>query len=239
MATIALLTAAGVGSRMHQDIPKQFLNVDNKPILVYTLEAFQKHPSIDEICVVILRGWENILEAYARQFNISKLKYVVQGRATGQESIFNGLCEIRKHLSDDDIVMIHDGNRPMVSQEMITNSLVTYEKYGDAVAAIPCTEVVFVVDSPESQTSTKSIERNSLRRTQTPHTYRLGDIWEAQEKAKKLGYTNMAACPSLMEKLGRASHFSLGSEKNLKITTVEDIEIFRALLHSENDTWIK
>lgn len=127
----------------------------------------------------------------------------------------------------------------MVSQEMITNSLVTYEKYGDAVAAIPCTEVVFVVDSPESQTSTKSIERNSLRRTQTPHTYRLGDIWEAQEKAKKLGYTNMAACPSLMEKLGRASHFSLGSEKNLKITTVEDIEIFRALLHSENDTWIK
>nr|WP_302706028.1 IspD/TarI family cytidylyltransferase [uncultured Dialister sp.] len=239
MATIALLTAAGVGSRMHQDIPKQFLNVDNKPILVYTLEAFQKHPSIDEICVVILRGWENILEAYARQFNISKLKYVVQGGATGQESIFNGLCEIRKHLSDDDIVMIHDGNRPMVSQEMITNSLVTYEKYGDAVAAIPCTEVVFVVDSPESQTSTKSIERNSLRRTQTPHTYRLGDIWEAQEKAKKLGYTNMAACPSLMEKLGRASHFSLGSEKNLKITTVEDIEIFRALLHSENDTWIK
>lgn len=213
MATIALLTAAGVGSRMHQDIPKQFLNVDNKPILVYTLEAFQKHPSIDEICVVILRGWENILEAYARQFNISKLKYVVQGGATGQESIFNGLCEIRKHLSDDDIVMIHDGNRPMVSQEMITNSLVTYEKYGDAVAAIPCTEVVFVVDSPESQTSTKSIERNSLRRTQTPHTYRLGDIWEAQEKAKKLGYTNMAACPSLMEKLGRASHFSLGSEK--------------------------
>lgn len=142
MATIALLTAAGVGSRMHQDIPKQFLNVDNKPILIYTLEAFQKHPSIDEICVVILKGWENIIEAYARQFNISKLKYVVQGGASGQESICNGLCEISKYRSDNDIVMIHDGNRPMVSQEMITNSLVTYQKYGDAVAAIPCTEVV-------------------------------------------------------------------------------------------------
>ncbi len=239
MATIALLTAAGVGSRMHQDIPKQFLNVDNKPILIYTLEAFQKHPSIDEICVVILKGWENILEAYARQFNISKLKYIVQGGATGQESICNGLREIRKHRSGDDVVMIHDGNRPMVSQEMITNSLVTYQKYGDAVAAIPCTEVVFVVDQPESQESNKSIERNNLRRTQTPHTYRLGKIIKAQEKAQELGYTNMAACPILMEKLGYPSHFSLGSEKNLKITTTEDIEIFRALLHSENDAWIK
>lgn len=239
MAIVALLTAAGVGSRMHQDIPKQFLNVDNKPILIYTLEAFQKHPSIDEICVVILKGWENILEAYAKQFNISKLKYVVLGGATGQESICNGLREIRKYRDDNDIVMIHDGNRPMVSQEMITNSLVTFQKYGDAVAAIPCTEVVFVVDKPELQVSGKSIERNNLRRTQTPHTYRLGDILEAQEKAQKMGYTNMAACPTLMEKLGRPSHFSVGSEKNLKITTTEDIEIFKALLHSGNDSWIK
>lgn len=235
MTTIALLTAAGVGSRMHQDIPKQFLNVDNKPILIYTLEAFQKHPSIDEICVVILKGWENILEAYARQFNISKLKYIVQGGATGQESICNGLREIRKHRNDDDIVMIHDGNRPMVSREIITNSLVTYQKYGDAVAAIPCTEVVFVVDCPASQESDKSIERNNLRRTQTPHTYQLGEILKAQEIAQKMGYINLAACPILMEKLGRLSHFSMGSEKNLKITTTEDIEIFKALLHSEND----
>lgn len=182
MSTIALLTAAGVGSRMHQDIPKQFLNVDNKPILIYTLEAFQKHPSIDEICVVILKGWENILEAYASQFNISKLKYIVQGGTTGQESIYNGLREIKKYREDDDIVMIHDGNRPMVSQEMITNSLITYQQYGDAVAAIPCTEVVFVVDQPESQKSSTSIERNNLRRTQTPHTYKLGDILQLQKK---------------------------------------------------------
>ncbi|WP_415944287.1 IspD/TarI family cytidylyltransferase [Megasphaera elsdenii] len=239
MSTIALLTAGGVGSRMHQDIPKQFLNVDNKPILVYTLEAFQKHPSIDEICVAILKGWENILNAYANQFNITKLKYVVPGGATGQESICNGLKEIRKHHNDDDIVMIHDGNRPMVSQEIITNSLVTYETYGDAVAAIPCTEVVFFVDNPNSQVSMQSIERNNLRRTQTPHTYRLGDIINAQKQAKEKGITNIAACCSLMERLGRPSHFSLGSEKNLKITTREDIEIFKALLHSQNDSWIK
>lgn len=239
MATIALLTAAGVGSRMHQDIPKQFLNVDNKPILIYTLEVFEKHPGIDEICVVILKGWENILEAYAKQFNITKLKYIVQGGVTGQESICNGLFEIMKYRTADDVVMIHDGNRPMVSQEIITDSLVTYKKYGNAVAAIPCTEVVFVIDKSNPTVSAKSIERSNLRRTQTPHTYRLGNIIDAQKEAKKKGYTNMAACPSLMEKLGYPSHFSIGSEKNLKITTIEDIEIFKALLHSKNEPWIK
>ena len=239
MANIALLTAAGVGSRTHQDIPKQFLNVDNKPIIVYTLEAFQRHPNIDEICVVILKGWEEVLYAYAKQFNITKLKYVVEGGSTGQESICNGLRAIREKRTDDDVVMIHDGNRPMASQQVITDSLVTYKRYGDAVAAIPCTEVVFVVDDSNSQVSNTSIERENLRRTQTPHTYRLGDIIEAQEEARRCGITNMAACCSLMEKLGRSSHFSLGSEKNLKITTTEDIEIFRALLHSENDSWMK
>lgn len=235
---IALLTASGTGTRTHQDIPKQFLNVENKPILLYTLEAFQKHPNIDEICVVILEGWEPILAAYAKQFNITKLKYVVNGGATGQESIYNGLMEIKKHCSIEDVVLIHDGNRPMVSQEIITDSLVKHREFGSAVAAIPCTEVVFVVEN-NGNSSCKSIERTNLRRTQTPHTYTLGDICKAHEEARKLGIINMAASCSLMEALGIESHFSMGSEKNLKITTVEDIEIFKALLHSKKDSWIK
>lgn len=236
---IALLTAGGIGSRTHQDIPKQFLSVDNKPIIIYTLEAFQQHPCIDEICVVILKGWREVLSAYAKQFNIDKLKYIVDGGISNQESIYKGLLEIKKYRSNDDVVMIHDGNRPMISQQIITDSLVTFQKYGDAVAAIPCTEVVFVVDSPEQQVSMKSIERNNLRRTQTPHTYKLGTILAAQEKAKKSNLNNIPACCSLMEQLGYPSHFSLGSEKNIKITTAEDIEIFRALLHAQNDKWIK
>lgn len=239
MANIALLTAAGIGSRTHQDIPKQFLNVDNKPIIIYTLEAFQSHPNIDEICVVILKGWEEVLSAYAKQFNITKLKYVVEGGKTGQESIYNGLMAIRKVHTDNDVVIIHDGNRPMVSQQIITDSLVTFKKYGDAVAAIPCTEVVFVVDHPDSIISQESIRRENLRRTQTPHTYRLGDIIAAHKEAQKRNIHNMAASCELMEKIGRPSHFSLGSEKNLKITTIEDIEIFKALLHAKNDDWIK
>lgn len=237
MRTIAILTAGGTGTRTHQDIPKQFLNVENKPIIVYTLEAFQHHPSIDEICVVILEGWDQILWAYAKQFNITKLKYVVKGGNSGQDSIFNGLKAVRSDYSDNDIVVIHDGNRPLVSQDIITDNLVKQRQYGSAVATIPCTEVVFV--SENKMDSDKSIPRENLQRTQTPHSYYLGELWDAHKEAQELGIVNMAASCSLMEALGKKSYFSKGSEKNLKITTVEDIEIFKALLNSKNDEWIK
>ena len=234
---IALLTAAGTGSRTHQDIPKQFIHVNNKPIIIYTLEAFQQHPNVDQICVVILKGWEEILWAYAKQFNITKLKYVVNGGETGQESIKNGLLAIRKEASDDDVIIVHDGNRPMVGQDLITDSLVKYKQFGSAVAVIPCTEVVFV--SKEGYQSNKSIPREKLWRTQTPHTYRIGDLLQAHAEAEKRGITNMAASCALMEALGHTTYFSKGSEKNLKITTVEDIEIFTALLAAKNEDWIK
>lgn len=237
MKNIVILTAGGIGSRTHQDIPKQFLNVENKPILVYTLEAFQNHPNIDEICVSILEGWDQILWAYAKQFNITKLKYVVTGGATGQESIFNGLKTIRKDHEDTDVVIIHDGNRPMIEPDIITDNLVKQKKYGSAVAAIPCTEVVFV--SENKIDSSCSIPRENLQRTQTPHSYYLGDLWNAHMEAQKKNIKNMAATCSLMEALGKKTYFSRGSEKNLKITTVDDIEIFKALLNAKKDKWIK
>lgn len=237
MANIAILTAGGVGNRTNQDIPKQFINVNNKPILIYTLEAFQSHPNIDEICVSILEGWDQILWAYAKQFNITKLKYVVSGGKTGQESIFNGLKAIRDNHSDDDIVIIHDGNRPMVEADVITDNLVKQKKNGSAVASISCTEVVFV--SQNKIDSNKSIPREDLQRTQTPHSYYLGELWDAHMEAQRRGIENTAASCSLMEALGRKTYFSKGSEKNLKITTVEDIEIFKALLSSKKEEWIK
>ena len=237
MANIVILTGGGIGSRTHQDIPKQFIHVNNKPIIIYTLEAFQRHPSIDEICVAILEGWEQMLWAYARQFNITKLKYVVTGRATGQESIFNGLKAIRADHNDEDVVIVHDGNRPMIEPDIISENLATQKKYGSAVTTIPCTEVVFV--SENKVDSDKSIPRENLQRTQTPHSYYLGDLWEAHMEAQRRGIKNTAASCSLMEALGKKSYFSRGSEKNLKITTVDDIEIFKALLEAKKDTWIK
>lgn len=237
MRKIALLTAAGVGSRTGQDIPKQFLHIDNKPLIVYTLEAFQNHPSIDEIVVVCLDGWHDILRAYAKQFNITKMNHVVSGGSTGQESIYNGLQEIKKHFDEEDVVLIHDGNRALVSNEIISNALSVYEKHGCAIVAIPCVEAVFKSD--DGIRSNEQISRDELFRTQTPHVYQLKKLLWAHEEAKKNNITNTAATCSLMQLLGEEIYFSLGSEKNLKVTTIDDIEIFKALLHTSQDEWIK
>lgn len=234
---VALLTAAGSGTRMHQDIPKQFIHVDNKPIIIHTMEAFQNHPSIDAILVVTLESWSDVLWAYAKQFNITKLKWVVPGGATGQDSIYNGLEILKKELNDSDIVMVHDGNRPLISSEIISDSLSTFAKYGNAVAVIPCAEVVF--ESEDKISSCVSTEREKLFRTQTPHTYRIGELYDAHKEAKRLGIKNTAASCMLMKELGKISYFSKGSEENLKITTTDDLRIFKALLHTKHDTWIK
>lgn len=236
---IAVLTAGGIGSRTNQDLPKQFIAVENKPIIIYSLEAFQQHPNIDEIYVACLEGWNAVLAAYAKQFNITKLKRIVPGGATGQASIYNALQAVLEDRVDtsNDVVLIHDGNRPMVSQDVITDSMVKQRLYGSAVAVIPTTEVVFV--SQNGETSNKTLNREELWRTQTPHAYRFDDLWAVHNQALADGVRNTAASCSLMQKYGYTTFFSKGSEKNIKITTVEDIEIFKALLNARNDSWIK
>lgn len=234
---VALLTAAGSGTRMHQDIPKQFIHVDNKPVIIHTMKVFQEHPSIDAIMVVTLESWSAVLWAYAKQFNITKLKWVITGGETGQDSIRNGLEELNKELSYDDTVMVHDGNRALVSAEVISNSLATFAKYGSAVAVIPCTEVVF--ESDDGISSCVSTDREKLFRTQTPHTYKLGELLDAHKEAERRGLPSMAASCMLMKELGRMTYFSKGSEENMKITTLEDLKIFKALLHTKKDEWLK
>lgn len=236
--TVALLTAAGSGTRMGQDIPKQFMHVENKPVIIHTLEAFQNHPSIDAIVVVTIPTWTDVLKAYAAQFNITKLRWVVPGGDSGQESIYNGLAALKEELTDEDVVMIHDGNRCMVSSEIISDSLVTFKKYGSAVAAIPCVEAVFR-SNDNGVTSDISIPREQLFRTQTPHTYTLGKLLWAHEQAKEKGITETAASCTLMQALGETVYFSKGSEMNLKLTTVDDLMIFQALLHTKKDNWLK
>jgi 2-C-methyl-D-erythritol 4-phosphate cytidylyltransferase len=225
---IALITAGGTGKRAQQEIPKQFLHIEDKPLIIYTLEVFEQHPNIDAIIVACLDGWHEILWAYVRQYNISKLKWIITGGETGYDSIHNGLIELKKHCSNDDIILIHDGNRPMVSNDIISDGLSVYSKYGSAVAVIPCTEVVF--KSLDGDMPNEEISRESLWRTQTPHIFSFGKLWWAHEEAKKRNLKNSAASCSLMYALGETFHFSLGSEKNIKITTVDDLDIFRALL---------
>ena len=226
---IALIPAGGKSERFKQDIPKQFLHIENKPVIIYTLEAFQQHPSIDKILVVCLEGWSEILFAYAKQYRIDKLLWVVPGGVTGYDSIYNGITELSKHCNNDDTILIHDANRPMISQDIISDCLAVYMKCGSAVPVIPCTEVVF--KSFDGETGDEEISRDLLKRLQTPQIFSLKKLLWAYEEAKKRNINNQITPCSLMKALGETIHFSKGSEKNIRLTTVEDIDVFRALLN--------
>ena len=136
---IALLTAGGTGNRMGQDIPKQFMTIDNKPVIIYTMEAFQNHEEIDAIAVICLKGWEVVLQSYANQYNITKLRWIFEGGNSNQESIYNGIVGLKgKGCSDEDIVLVQDGVRPLVSKEIISNNIKICKEYGYAVTGLMC-----------------------------------------------------------------------------------------------------
>ena len=234
---IALIIAGGSGQRMHQDIPKQFLTVNEKPVIVYTMEAFQNHPEIDAIAVVCIAGWENVLSAYARQFNITKLRYIIPGGENGQSSIRNGVFELEKHFDKDDIVLIHDGIRPMVSADIISDCIVKTRQYGNAITVIPCAEAMLMTE--DHIISTGAYPRDQLKRTQTPQGFKLGDICQLHRDALAAGITNSVASCTLMIEMGKQVYFSHGSEKNIKLTTVEDLDIFKALLLARKSDWLK
>jgi 2-C-methyl-D-erythritol 4-phosphate cytidylyltransferase len=237
MANIALIIAGGSGARMHQNIPKQFLSVNERPVIVYTLEAFQKHADIDEIAVVCIEGWEQVLRAYANQFNITKLKHIIPGGENGQDSIRNGVYELRQHYAEDDIVLIHDAIRPMVSAEIISDCIVKTKQYGCAIATIPCAEAMLKTE--DGKISAGSYPRDNLKRTQTPQGFFLGKICDLHKRALENGITNSVASCTLMIEMGEQVYFSAGSEKNIKLTTVDDIDIFKALLLAKRSDWLK
>ncbi len=234
---IALIIAGGNGQRMHQDIPKQFINVDDKPVIIYTLEAFQKHPDIDSIYVVCLEGWHEILSAYAKQFKIDKLKEIVCGGETGQASIRNGIFAINEKYNGNDIVLIHDAIRPMISEDIISDNIAKCKLYGSSIASIPCGEAMLETDNKKN--SNAIYDRDKLMRAQTPQAFPLNKLVWAHKEALKKGITNSVASCTLMIELGEEVYFSAGSEKNIKLTTTEDIDIFKALLTTKRTKWLK
>lgn len=236
---IALLIAGGSGNRMGQDIPKQFMHVDNCPIIIHTMLAFQRHPDISAIAVVCLKGWETVLQSYANQFNVTKLKWIFPGGDTGMESIHNGIYGLKEAGCDnEDLVLIHDAVRPLLNQDIISSNIAICKAYGYAITGIKCREAI--LESEDGFTTNTSIPRDKLIRTQTPQTFRLGNIIQVHEEAKLKGITNsVASCTLVAEVGGRDMHIVPGSEKNIKITTVEDLEILKALMHTNKEEWLK
>ena len=235
----ALIIAGGSGNRMGQDIPKQFMHVDNCPIIVHTMKCFQNHPDINGIAVVCLKGWETVLQSYANQFLIDKLKWIFPGGETGMESIHNGIYGLKEAgCGDEDLVLIHDAVRPLLSQDIISSNIAICKAYGYAITGIQCREAI--LESEDGFASTNSIPRDKLIRTQTPQTFRLKNIIDVHEQAKLMNIENSVSSATLVaEVVNRTMHIVPGSEKNIKVTTVEDLEIIKALMHVHKEDWLK
>ena len=238
---IAIIIAGGSGHRMGQDIPKQFINVYDKPVIIYTLEGFQRHPQIDAIEVVCIDGWHEVLWAYAHQFNISKLKWIVSGGNTGQESIRNGVFNLEGKVNPDDVIIIHDGIRPLVDESVLTDVILKAQKFGNAVTSLPYNEQIFVVNPEDENTTKQYSPRETLRRVSTPQAYRFDKLdWGYHEAfEKEIGIYGSAYTNTMMVELGETLHFAAGSDKNIKLTTKDDLEMFKGYLRKDKDNWLK
>lgn len=234
---IALILAGGNGSRTEQAIPKQFISIYEKPIIIYTLEAFQKHPDVDGIIVSCIDGWHEVLKSYAAASGVTKLKWVIEGGDNGQSSARNALLALEDVCDEEDIVIIHDAVRPMISSKIITDCIAKAEKFGSGLSAVRCQETIMRTE--DGLAGHVGIDRNDIMRVQTPQAYKYGKALRAHKEALIKGITNAVYTNTLMMELGEELHFSMGSNKNIKITTLEDIDIFKALYATKRDKWLR
>lgn len=234
---VALILAGGKGERVEQSVPKQFLSIYDKPIIIYTLEAFERHPEVDAIIVSCISGWKEVLAGYARAYNITKLKWIVDGGENGQASARNALLALEPECKEDDIVIIHDAVRPMIFGEIISDAIHKAQQYGSGLSAVRCQETIMRTNNGE--TGREGINREDIMRVQTPQAYKFGKALWAHKEALKRGITNAVYTNTLMLELGEELHFSYGSNKNIKITTLEDIDMFKAMYATKRDTWLK
>lgn len=239
MKNVALIIAGGSGHRMGQEIPKQFLTINDKPIIIYTLENFQHNSLIDEVLVVCIDGWHDVLRAYAKQFNIDKLKYVISGGNSAQESIRNGVNKLYEIYDKDTCVVIHDGIRPLLEEGVLNDVIETCHKYGNGVTSMPYNEQIFVIN--DEKTTKQYIPRETLRRVSTPQAYNLKTLYEAYKKAfeKNIGISGSSYVNTMMVELGETLYFAKGSDKNIKLTTKDDFYIFKAYLSAKDGDWLK
>lgn len=229
---IAIIIAGGSGTRMGQSIPKQFITIHDKPVLLYTLEGFQRHPLVDAIEVVCIDGWQEVVWAYARQYNVDKLKWIVTGGKSGQESIRNGVFNLEGKCSNDDIIIIHDGIRPLVDEFVLTDVIEMAGEKGNAVTSMPYNEQIFIVNENDPSTTRQYIPRETLRRVATPQAYRFDKLDWAYHEAfeKEIGIYGSSYTNTMMVELGETLHFAAGSDKNIKLTTQDDLELFKGYL---------
>ena len=225
---IAVIFAGGSGKRMNTvSKPKQFLELRGKPIIIYTLELFDTHPEIDGIVVVCLESWIPYLHKQLRKFEINKVVDVVPGGETGQDSIFNGLDCAHRHFPDDSIVLIHDGVRPLITEQTITDNIAKAKEFGNCITCIPATET-FVVKQEDGELTIPSRANSLIARA--PQSFILKEIYNAHLKAREEGKHDFIDSCTMMSRYGYRLATIIGPMENIKITTPTDFFIFRAMV---------
>ena len=231
----AIVFAGGIGSRMKSpDLPKQFIEVDNKPIIVHTLTHFQQHSEIKNIVVVCVEPWIPHMLKLVAKYNLNKVIKVVKGGATGQESIYKGLCALEDIAAPDDIVLLHDAVRPIIDAELISNNISSVNEFGNAVSVSGATETVCLIDSEnrEHQIS-KILNRTQCYIGRAPQSFHFSEIMECHRKALQDNYTSAVDSASLLEHYGHKLHFVPCSHFNIKITTPTDLYLFQCYENSK------
>lgn len=224
---IAVIFAGGSGTRMNtKSRPKQFLELHGKPIIIYTLELFENHPEVDGIVVACIEPWIPYLQKLIRKFELSKVVAVVPGGETGQDSIYNGLAEVEKRYPADSLVLIHDGVRPLITPETISDNIQTASRDGSCITCVKASETL-VVTQPDGSLQIPSRANSLIARA--PQTFVLQDILTAHRKAQEEGKHDFIDSCTMMAHYGYSMATVIGPTENIKITTPTDFFVFRAI----------
>lgn len=224
---IALVLAAGSGTRMNNEQPKQFILVNGKPLFLYSVETFQNNENIDAIVIATNKEYIEQVEELAKGY--SKVKSVIAGGETRQQSVYNGLKEIEKFIGNEkDLVLIHDSARPLVSERIINENVTLGKQFGAVDTVVQASDTI--INSKDKETINEILNRSELYQTQTPQTFEFGIIKKAHERALKDNVPNVTDDCKLVMHFGVDVHFARGDKLNFKVTTPEDLEMFKALV---------
>ena len=237
---IAVILAGGVGSRVGAGMPKQFVKILGKPVIVYTIEAFQKHEDIDAIEVVCVKSHIDYMQELVDTYGLSKVKWITEGGADFQGSVLNGINNLQDKCSEDDIVLVHFGASPFVEGDIIADAVRVCKLKGNAISTTPFYLLSGVKDDDEK--TTKWIDRDTIACMNSPHAFRYGYIRDIYKRAVETGVIKEVEphTTTLMYKMGETIYFSKGSQSNIKITTKEDLDLFEGYVlmkqrHAQED----
>lgn len=226
---IAVILAGGIGSRMGiVDKPKQFIDIYGKPIIVYTLETFDNHPEVDAIAVVCLAEWLDDLRIFLRKYEVKKVKWLVEGGKTRQESVYNAIKTLAEGCTGDDILVIHDAVRPLVSHKIISSNIAAAKEYGAVDTVIPSADTI--VRSVDGDMIKEVPKRKELYIGQTPQSFKLSVLRAAHEKAIAEGILNSTDDCQLVLELGAEVHLVYGEKLNFKLTSFDDLLLLKAVI---------